>query len=162
MCFSPQRHAFFWQHSSKSVPRPQLQHFHVQMRFSPTAACNFWFLLWLRTRRFNRPTFRLTPHTKNCKKKAFRDCSNIWRERVFFLLTFVQVHLLPSDFSACLICFSTLHIVGSLLFKLPSTSTTSTTTTTTTTTIIIIIMITTTTTTIWLLLTFLTCFWPVS
>ena len=30
------------------------------------------------------------------------------------------MHLLPSDLTACLICFSTVHIVGSLLFKLPS------------------------------------------
>ena len=30
------------------------------------------------------------------------------------------MHLLPSDLTAFLICFSTLHIVGSLLFKLPS------------------------------------------
>ena len=30
------------------------------------------------------------------------------------------MHLFTSDLTACLICFSTLHIVGSLLFKLPS------------------------------------------
>ena len=75
---------------------------------------------YLRTRRFNRPTFRLTRHTNHWKNTAFRDVSNIWRGCVFFLLTFVLVHLLPSDLTACLICFSTLHIVGSLLFKLPS------------------------------------------
>ena len=38
---------------------------------------------------------------------------------------FFWVHLLPSDLTACLICFSTLHIVGSLLFKLPSSSSSS-------------------------------------
>ena len=77
---------------------------------------------WLRTRRFNRPTFRLTRHTNHWKNKAFRDVSNTWRGCVFFLLTFVLVHLLPSDLTACLIFFSTLHIVGSLLFKLHSTN----------------------------------------
>ena len=37
-----------------------------------------------------------------------------------FFWFFAQVHLLPSDLTACLICFSTVHIVGSLLLKLPS------------------------------------------
>ena len=32
---------------------------------------------WLRTRRFNRPTFRLTWHTNHWKNTAFRDFSNI-------------------------------------------------------------------------------------
>ena len=32
---------------------------------------------WLRTRRFNRPTFRLTRHTNHWKNTAFRDFSNI-------------------------------------------------------------------------------------
>ena len=77
---------------------------------------------WLRTRRFNRPTFRLTRHTNHRENTAFRDFSNIWRGCIFFLLTFALLHLLPSDLTACLICFSTVHIVGSLLFKLPSIS----------------------------------------
>ena len=90
---------------------------------------------WLRTRRFNEPTFRLTRHTNHWKNTAFRDFSNIWRGCIFFLLTFAQLHLLSSDStfssdftffwlyfisSAFHLCFSTLHIVGSLLFKLPS------------------------------------------
>ena len=75
---------------------------------------------YLRTRRFNRPTFRLTRHTNHWKNTAFRDFSNICLGCIFFLLTFALLHLLPSDLTACLICFSTLHIVGSLLFKLPS------------------------------------------
>ena len=75
---------------------------------------------YLRTRRFNRPTFRLTRHTNHWKNTAFRDFSNIWRGCIFFLLTFALVHLFTFDLTACRICFSTLHIVGSLLFKLPS------------------------------------------
>ena len=92
---------------------------------------------WLRTRRFNEPTFRLTRHTNHWKNTAFRDFSNIWRGWIFFLLTFALLQLLssdstsPSDFTffwlffiyLLFICFSTLHIVGSLLFKLPSTNT---------------------------------------
>ena len=74
---------------------------------------------YLRTRGFNRPTFRLTRHTNHWKNTAFRDFSNIWRGCIFFLLTFAQLHLLSADLTT-LLCFSTVHIVGSLLFKLPS------------------------------------------
>ena len=44
---------------------------------------------YLRTRRFNRPTFRLTRHTNHWKNTAFRDFSNIWRYCIFFLLTWL-------------------------------------------------------------------------
>ena len=66
----------------------------------------------LRTRRFNRPTFRLTRHTNHWKNIAFRDFSNIWRGCIFFLLTFALLHLLSADLTT-LLCFSTVHIVGS-------------------------------------------------
>ena len=55
---------------------------------------------WLRTRRFNKPTFRLTRHTNHWKNTAFRDFSNIWRGWLFFLLTFALLHLLSSDSSS--------------------------------------------------------------
>ena len=74
---------------------------------------------YLRTRRFNRPTFGLTRHTNHWKNTAFRDFSNTWRGCIFFLLTFALLHLLSADLTT-LLCFSTVHIVGSLLFKLPS------------------------------------------
>ena len=104
------------------------RHSGVQFLISPLTT-------WLRTRRFNEPTFRLTRHTNHWKKTAFRDFSNIWRGCIFFLLTFALLHLLSSDSTSSsdftffwlyfiyllFICFSTLHIVGSLLFKLPST-----------------------------------------
>ena len=66
----------------------------------------------LRTRRFNRPTFRLTRHTNHWKNTAFRDFSNIWRGCIFFLLTFTLLHLLSADLTT-LLCFSSVHIVGS-------------------------------------------------
>ena len=66
----------------------------------------------LRTRRFNRPTFRLTRHTDHWKNTAFRDFSNIWRGCSFFLLTFALLHLLSADLTT-LLCFSTVHVVGS-------------------------------------------------
>ena len=97
------------------------RHSGVQFLISPLTT-------WLRTRRFNEPTFRLTRHTNHWKNTAFRDFSNIWRGWIFFLLTFALLHLLSSDSTflwlyfiyLLFICFSTLHIVGSLPFKLPS------------------------------------------
>ena len=59
---------------------------------------------YLRTRRFNRPTFGLTRHTNHCKNTAFRDFSNIWRGCIFFLLTFALLHLLSADLTT-LLCF---------------------------------------------------------
>ena len=67
---------------------------------------------YLRTRRSNRPTFGPTRHTNHWKNTAFRDFSNIWRGCIFFLLTFALLHLLSADLTT-LLCFSTVHIVGS-------------------------------------------------
>ena len=92
-----------------------LRHSGVQFLISPLST-------YLRTRRFNRPTFRLTRHTNHWKNTAFRDLSNIWRGCIFFLLTFALLHLLSADLTT-LLCLSTVHIVGSLLFKLPSINT---------------------------------------
>ena len=61
---------------------------------------------WLRTRRFNRPTFRVTRHTNHWKNTAFRDFSNIWRGCIFFHLTFALLHLLSTDLTTLLLCFS--------------------------------------------------------
>ena len=60
---------FFDIRTSKSAPNPTcFVHFHLQMRFSPQGRAIFDFSaehLYLRTRRFNRPTFRLTRHTNH-------------------------------------------------------------------------------------------------
>ena len=60
----------------------------------------------LRTRRFNRPTFRLTWHTNHWKNTACRDFSSISRGCIFFLLTFWLLHLLSTDWTTLLLCFS--------------------------------------------------------
>ena len=88
------------------------RHSRVQFLISPLSTD-------LRARRFNRPTFRLTRHTSHWKNTAFRDFSNIWRGCIFFLLTFALLHLLSADLTT-LLCFSTVHIVGSFYLKLPS------------------------------------------
>ena len=110
MCLSPQGRAFF-QHQH-FTSKCAFCHSGVQFLISPLSSS-------LRARRFNRPTFRLTWHTNHWKNTAFRDFSNIWRGCIFFLLTLALLHLLSADLIAQL-CFSTVHIVGSLLFKLPS------------------------------------------
>ena len=80
--------------TSKCVSR----HNGVQFLISPLTT-------WLRTRRFNEPTFRPTRHTNHWKNTAFRDFSNIWRGWLFFLLTFALLHLL-SSVSTSSLCFS--------------------------------------------------------
>ena len=116
MCFSPQRRAFFrhlnLQKCSEHVmfctfwlPNVPFRHSGVQFLISPLSSD-------LRTRRFNRPTFGLTRHTNHWKNTAFRDFSNIWRGCIFFLPTFALLHLLSADLTT-LLCFSTVHIVGS-------------------------------------------------
>ena len=51
---------------------------------------------YLRTRRFNRPTFRLTRHTNHWKNTAFHDFSNIWRGFFFFWLSRLCIVFLPT------------------------------------------------------------------
>ena len=64
---------------------------------------------WLHTRRFSEPTFR----------PAFRDFLTFSRTWIFFLLRLsFSSSLLFSDSSH--LCFSSVHIVGSLTSKLPS------------------------------------------
>ena len=106
-----------WDHQSFNIFTSKCASRHSGVQFLISLLSTY-----LRTRRFNRPTFRLTQRTNHWKNTAFRNFSNIWRGCIFFLLTFALVHLFTSDLTACLICFSTLHIVGSLLFKLPSMS----------------------------------------
>ena len=60
----------------------------------------------LRTRRFNRPTFRLTRRTNHWKNTAFRDFSNIWRGCIFFLLTFALLYLLSTDLVTLLLSYA--------------------------------------------------------
>ena len=88
------------------------RHSGVQFLISPLSS-------YLRTRRFNRPTFGLTRHTNHWKNTAFRDFSNIWRGCIFFLLTFALLHLLSADLTT-LLCFSTGPYCRKFLFKLPS------------------------------------------
>ena len=80
---------------------------------------------WLPTRRFSEPTFRPSGATNHRKNTAFRDFPTFSPTWIFFLLrlsplwySFFFSSLLFSDFSH--LCFSSVHIVGSLTSKLPS------------------------------------------
>ena len=79
---------------------------------------------WLRTRRFSEPTFRPSGATNHWKNTMFRDFPTFSRIWIFFLLTLSLLwsslfySSLLSDSSH--LCFSSVHIVGSLASKLPS------------------------------------------
>ena len=74
---------------------------------------------WLRTRRFSEPTFRPSGAPNHWKKIVFRDFPTFSRICIFFLLTLLSSNLSLLSASS-LLCFSSVHIVGSLTSKLPS------------------------------------------
>ena len=69
---------------------------------------------WLRTRRFSEPTFRPSGATNHWKNTVNRDFPIFSRIYLFFLLIFSLLS------ASSLLCFSSVHIVGSLASKLPS------------------------------------------
>ena len=93
ICFAPQRRSIFHLSSGQMAPHPPL------------------------------PTFRPSRATNHWKNKAFRDFPTLSHTWIFFwLLLFAG--LLSSNLSllsaSALLCFSSVHIVGSLTSKLPS------------------------------------------
>ena len=79
---------------------------------------------WLRTRCFSEPTFRPSGATNQWKNTLFCDFPTFSRICIFFLLTLSLLwsslfysSLLSDPFH---LCFSSVHIVGSLTSKLPS------------------------------------------
>ena len=79
---------------------------------------------WLRTRRFSEPTFRPSGASNHWKNTVFRGLPTFSRICIFFLLA---LSLLPFSLlifsllsASALLCFSSVHIVGSLTSKLPS------------------------------------------
>ena len=126
MCFSPQRRAFFRHRNFKKGSGADVFcTFWLQNVLFATAACNLWFLCWAPTSApaaltgllFDWPDTRIIEKTQHFATSLTfgADVSSFfWLSRycIFFLLTW----LLYSAFQL----FSTVHIVGSLLFKLPS------------------------------------------
>ena len=108
------------------------RHNGVQFFISRLASC-------LRTRRFSEPTFRASGATNHWKNTMLRDFPTFSRICIFFLLTlslllfFLLIFLSSNSFSSTLLssnlsllsassllCFASVHIVGSLTSKLPS------------------------------------------
>ena len=98
-------------------------HFNLKMCFVPQRRAIFisYLARWLRTRRFSEPTFRPSGAPNHWKKHSVSRLSYL----------FARLHLLSSEtfsffFSSLLfsdsshLCFSSVHIVGSLTPKLPS------------------------------------------
>ena len=75
---------------------------------------------WLRTRRFSEPSFRPSGAPNHWKNTVFRDFPTFkMRICIFFLLTLLSSNLSLLSASS-LLCFSSVHTVGSLTSKLPS------------------------------------------
>ena len=147
MCFAPQRRALFQHLNFQKWSEPLVfLTFWLRNVLRATTACTFstsqlpkvvrrWGVLyiltwkcasrhngvqffishlasWLRTRRFSEPTFRPS------------GAPNHWKNRVSRLsYLFAHLHLLSSDLfssDSFHLCFSTIHIVGSFTYKLPS------------------------------------------
>ena len=92
------------------------RHNGVQFFIAPVAS-------WLCTRRFSEPTFRPSGATNHWKNTVNRDFPTFSRICIFCLLTFSSDLLssnLPLLSASALLCFSSVHIVGSWTSKLPS------------------------------------------
>ena len=81
---------------------------------------------WLRTRHFSEPTFRPSGATNHWKNTMFRDFPPLpfAHLRLLSSYSFSSTLLsfnLPLLSASSLLCFSAVHIVGSLTSKLPST-----------------------------------------
>ena len=79
---------------------------------------------WLRTRRFSEPTFRPSGATTHWKKHSESRLSYLFAHLYLLSSDSFSSTLLSSTFSllyaSALLCFSSVHIVGSLTSKLPS------------------------------------------
>ena len=129
MCFAPQRRAL-----CRRLNFPKCSDVGVFCTFLTSKTCFapqcVQFLIshlarWLRTRRFSEPTtFRSSRATNHWKNTVNRDFSTSSCTCIFFILTLFSSTLLSSNLSllsaSSLLCFSSVHIVGSLTSKLPS------------------------------------------
>ena len=114
--------------TSKCASRHNVVHFLdiSTFKIAPSMVCFAHFDLdsWLRTRRFSEPTFRPSGATNYWKNKVFCDFPTFSRTWIFFLprLSLLWSVLFYSSLLSVSshLCFSSVHIVGSLTSKLPS------------------------------------------
>ena len=123
MCLPPQQRALFRHLNFQKWSEPLVffniltckcasRHNSVQFFISHLAS-------WLRTRRFSEPTFRPSGAPNHWENTVFRDFPTFSRICIFFVLTLLSSNLSLLSASS-LLCFSSVHIVGSLTSKLPS------------------------------------------
>ena len=127
-CFAPQRRALFRHLKRQKWSAPVvLLTFWLGNVLRATTACNFSsspLASWLRTRRFSEPTFRPSGATKSLEKHSESRLSYLFAHLHLLSSYSFSSTLLSSDLSllsaSALLCFSSVHIVGSLTSKLPS------------------------------------------
>ena len=134
MCFAPQRRALFPHlNFQKWSETDVFWHFLLQNVLRATTACNFSFLICpdvsapaaLASLLFDPPEPQNTGKTQCfATSLPFRApaSSLFWLSPslIFSLLTFYTSEFLPGSASSWLCCFSSVHIVGTLVSKLPS------------------------------------------
>ena len=113
--------------TSKSGPRMVcFVHFHFEMCFAPQRRALFHLSSGQLAphRRFSEPTFRPSGATNHWKNTMFRDFSYLFAHLHLLSSYSFSSTLLSSNLSllsaSSLLCFSSLHIVGSLTSKPPS------------------------------------------
>ena len=126
MCFHNGMH-FFDISTSKSGPRMVcFVHFDLKCASRHNGVQFFISHLagWLRTRRFSKPTFRPSGATNHWKKQSVSRLSYLFAHLHLLSSDSFSSTLLSSDLSLlsafALLCFSSVHIVGSLTSKFPS------------------------------------------
>ena len=113
---------FFDISTSKSAPNVRCYSFFTCKCVSRHNGVQFFIshlASWLRTRRSSEPTFGPSGATNHWKNTVFRDFPTFSRTWIFFFCDLLLFSSLLFSDSAHL-CFSSVHIVGSLTSKLPS------------------------------------------
>ena len=122
MRFSPQRRAIFrHQNFKKWSKHAVFCTFLLQNVLFATAACNFWFLLWAPTSAPAALTGLLLdwPDTRIIEKTQHFATSLTFGADVSSFFWLSRYCIFFQDLTT-LLCFSTVHIVGSFYFKRPS------------------------------------------
>ena len=119
ICFAPQRRLVrSWGVLYILTCKCASRHNGVQFFISHLAS-------WIRTRRFSEPTFRPSGAPNHWKNTVFRDFSYLFAHLHLLSSYSFSSTLLSSNLSllsaSSLLCFSSVHIVGGLTSKLPST-----------------------------------------
>ena len=127
MCFAPQRHALFRHlNLQKWCEAEVFCTFWLRNVLRATTACTFSSLIWPAG---SAPTALASllfdpPEPNHWKNTVFRDFPTFSRLCIFFLLTlsllWSSLFYSPLLSASAQLCFSSVHIVGSLTSKLPS------------------------------------------